>query len=70
MPQPQVPAQPQQGFFVIPPIPSQAIAGPAPQPPFVTVNYPGVMLPVVLDPILHVAVVPSPPSVAPVFPSP
>ena len=37
MPQPQVPAQPWQGPFVIPLIPPQARAGPAPQPPFVTV---------------------------------
>ena len=63
MPQPQVPAQPQQGPFVIPPVPPQAMAGPAPQPPFVMVNYPGVMPPVVSDPVLHVPVVLSPPLV-------
>jgi len=68
MPQPQVPVQPQQGF-VIPPIP-QAVGGPPPQPPFVTVNYPGVVPAVIPDHVRHVPVVPSPSLVATVFPSP
>jgi len=68
MPQAQVPAQPQQGF-VIPPIPHQAVAGPAPQPPFVEINYPGVGPPVIPDLVFHAPVIPSPPPVTPVFPS-
>ena len=71
MPQPQVPVQPQQGGFVIPPLP-QAVAGAPPQPPVVTVNYPGVVPPVVPDPVVHFPVIPTPPGPhhVPVFPSP